>query len=167
MDLPVGSILAKNLILKEINLENKINSFLEKDFRGYLVLTAAGRAGIEEGAILIQKNELIGAVFEYLRFKKRVYGELALRHYFNAAKADFGVMDVVSLSKQQIELIIAFNEKIELAKHLTSKEIAKIVPRAYDAKTAESFLGDELQKQESRFDVFKRVGLAEFSRKIG
>ncbi|MDD5163675.1 MAG: DUF2226 domain-containing protein [Candidatus ainarchaeum sp.] len=166
MDLPVGEFLESGIIVKGNIVKEKVAALLETDFAGYVVITIEGRSGIEEGALLLQQNRAIGAIFDYLRFSKKVLGEEAVAHFFNAAKADFGVMDIISLTKQQIELIIAFNEKIELGKPLLQRDLAKIGTEKFNPGLAESALGNELLKRESRFDVFRKVGLTEFTRKI-
>ena len=58
------------------------------------------------------------------------------------------------------------NEKIELSRPLSPKDLLKIPVEKYNPQLAENFLGSELSKKESRFDVFKKVGLAEFTRKM-
>jgi hypothetical protein len=166
MDLPVGDFLETGIIVKDNIVRDKISALLETDFAGYAVVTIEGRSGIEEGILLIRQNIVIGAIFDYLRFAKEVFGDEAVTHFFNAAKADFAVMDIISLSKQQIELIIAFNEKIELSKPIMQKDLARIGAEKFSPRLAESVLGNELFKKESRFDVFRKVGLAEFTRKI-
>ncbi|HLD58644.1 MAG TPA: DUF2226 domain-containing protein [archaeon] len=166
MDLPFGELMEKNLLLKQSNIREKIVSLLEKQFSGYLVLTVEGISGFEEGAILVHQNNVIGAVFDYLRFDKKLFGEEALPHFFNACRAERGIFDIIALSKQQIELIIAFNEKIELRTRLSSKEMAKAIPEKFNPALAEKFLGSQLFRKESKLDVFKKIGLAEFSRKI-
>lgn len=163
MDLPVGEVKEKNIVLKEIDIFKKISGLMQKDFSGYAVITIEGRSGVEEGAALVLKGELIGSIFEYLRFDRKVFGDSALLHFLNASRADFGIMDLVSLSRQQIDLIIAFNEKIELGKPVSPKDLQRLVPDSYNPKFAENFLGKELEKKESKFDVFKKIGLAEFS----
>lgn len=166
MDLPVGEFLESGIIVKGNIVKEKVAALLETDFAGYVVITIEGRSGIEEGALLLQQNRAIGAIFDYLRFSKKVLGEEAVAHFFNAAKADFGVMDIISLTKQQIELIIAFNEKIELSRPILQKDLARINLDKYTPKLAEGFLGNDLLKNESRFDVFRKVGLAEFTRRM-
>lgn len=166
MDLPVGEFLESGIIVKGNIVKEKIAALLETDFAGYAVVTIKGRSGIEEGALLMQQNRVIGAIFDYLRFSKKVLGDSAVVHFFNAAKADFAVMDIISLTKQQIELIIAFNEKIELSKPVLPRDLARIGVEKFNPGLAESVLGNELLKKESRFDVFRKAGLTELTRKI-
>lgn len=166
MNLPVDEIKEQNLSLKDMNIKKKLVSLLEKKFSGYAILTIDGRSGIEEGALLFRDGEAIGAVFEYLRFGRSLFGDAALLHFLNASKAEFGILDIIGLNSQQIELIIAFNEKIELNKPVSAKDLAKIVPDKYNPKFAENELKSELSKKESKFDIFKKIGLDDFSSKF-
>jgi hypothetical protein len=159
MDIPVGSLVEENIPLKETNLVQKLFALMQQGFNGYVVLTTEGRSGIEEGIVLLKNGAAVGAVYEYLKFKKSFFGDSALQQLLNAALAKAGVIDIGSLSKQQVELIIAFNEKIELGAPLGQKEIAKIMPQGYNASIVEKALGKELKKKESKFDVFKKLGL--------
>jgi len=166
MDLPVGDIKERHLLLKQTDIVKKISELMKKGFSGYAVLTIEGRSGVEEGAAILLQGSIIGAIFEYIKFDRKVFGDSALLHFLNASRADFGVGDIVLLSKQQIELILAFNEKIELGKAVEEKDLHKLAPQEYNPKFAENFLGEELQTKESKFDVFKKIGLAEFSRRF-
>jgi hypothetical protein len=159
MNIPVGQLVEENTPLKGTNLAKKLSSLMLNGFTGYLVLTIEGRSGIEEGLALLKGGFIVGAIYEYVKFDSSFYGNDALQQLMNSSLAEYGVIDVGSLSKQQVELIIAFNEKIELAKPIEAKQIEKIVPKRYDAKVAEKALGKELKKKESKFDVFKKLGL--------
>lgn len=160
MNVPVGDVLEPGLSLKEQKLDKKFSEILkDNSFTGYVILTTEGRTGIEEGMALIKSGLVIGSIYEHLKFGKSNYGEPALEEMLNSGLADFGVMDIGSLSKQQVDLIIAFNEKIELKTPLSWKELSKMMPKEYNAKVAEKAVGSETIKKESKFDVFKKLGL--------
>lgn len=159
MNIPVGEIVEENIALSEVKFEEKLLKLSKEAFTGYLVLTVEGRSGIEEGLLLFKGGLAVGAIYEYVKFKKMFYGDNALEQLLNAVLAEFGVMDIVGLSRQQVDLIIAFNEKVELRKPLSQKEITKIIPKQYQVAVAEKALGKELKKKESKFDVFKKLGL--------
>ena len=159
MNIPIGTLVEENVSLKDFKLDKKLLSLMNEGFTGYVVLISEGRSGMEEGLALIENGLLVGAIYEYIKFGKSFYGDHAMEQLLNSGLAEFGVMDVGSLSKQQVELIIAFNEKIELGKKLESKELQKMLPKQYNAKIVEKALGGELKKKESKFDVFKKLGL--------
>ena len=159
MNIPVGEIVEENVSLQKTNLGKKLSGLMAKKFSGYVVLTVEGSSGIEEGLALLKGGVLIGGIYEYIGFAKIIYGDRALSQLLNSGLAKFGVMDVGKLSRQQIELIIAFNERIELKKQLSQKELASATPKTYDAGAAGAELGEELKKKESKFDILKRIGL--------
>ena len=159
MNIPVGEIIEENVSLKEVNLGKKLSGLMSKQFTGYVVLTVEGRSGIEEGLGIIKNGILIGGIYEYIRFGKIIYGDTAIAQLLNSGLAEFGVMDIGRLSKQQIELIIAFNERIELKNQLSQKELASATPKKYNAGAAETEFGEELKEKESKFDILKRIGL--------
>ncbi|MAG22257.1 MAG: hypothetical protein CL943_03050 [Candidatus Diapherotrites archaeon] len=164
MNIPIGTLVEENISLKGTDIKQKISTLLEQGFTGYLVLTVEGRSGIEEGLLLLKNGLAVGAIYEYVKFAKSFYGDHAFEQLFNSSLAEFGVMDIGSLSKQQVELIIAFNEKIEFKKALEPKELEKLVPKKFDADVAEKALGKKFKKKESKFDVFKKLGLGGVSK---
>jgi len=159
MNIPVGTLKEEGSSLKDTNLPEKLSGLMKESFTGYIALTVEGRSGIEEGLAVLKNGLLVGTIYEYLKFNKSFYGKDALTQFFNSSLAEFGVMDIGQLSKQQVDLIVAFNEKIELEKPVSPQELAKLVPKEYDSKHAEKAVGEELKKKESKFDVFKKLGL--------
>lgn len=163
MNIPIGELVEESIPLKNIDIGQKLSALMEESFIGYLVLTVEGSSGIEEGLVLIKAGEAVGAIYEYVKFEKSLYGDTAMQHLLNAGLVEFGIVDVGTLTKQQIDLIIAFNEKIELGKHLTQKDLPKVLPKKYSVGFAEEALGEKLKKKESKFDVFKKLGLGKVS----
>lgn len=159
MNIPVGELVEENVSLKDVNLGKKLSELMAEKVTGYVVLTVEGRSGIEEGLGIIKDGILIGGIYEYIRFGKIIYGDTAITQLLNSGLAEFGVMDIGRLSKQQIELIIAFNERIELNNSLSQKELLLAIPKKYNAGAAETELGEELKKKESKFDILKRIGI--------
>ena len=159
MNIPTGEIVEENFSLKGVSLSQKVLTLMEESFTGYLVLTSVGRGGIEEGLVLMREGKAIGAVYEYLKFRKIVYGNIALGLLLNAGMAEHGVMDISKLSRQQAELATAFNEKMALAVEISDSDLAKIIPNEYNPAFAEKAIEKELETKESKFDVFKKFGL--------
>ncbi len=159
MNIPVGEIIEENVPLKETNLSAKISLLMRESFTGYIVLTSEGQNGVEEGLMIIEGGKAIGAIYEYLSFNKAVFGGTALGLLLNSGLATFGVMDVAKLSRQQVELIVAFNDKIEMDAHLSILDLEKIFPKQYNENIADKHIADELKKKESKFDLFKKLGL--------
>ncbi|AJF60815.1 MAG: hypothetical protein J4224_01280 [Candidatus Diapherotrites archaeon] len=160
MNLPVGDIIKQGIKLKEFD-SRIIESFYDKEFSGYLVASIEGYAGIEEGALLFKKGLLIGAFYEYLNYGITVHGNQAVQQVFNSLAAEYGVIDVISLTNQQADLITAFNDKIKLTVNVGKKDVRKLSRSFYSNEFAEKVLSKVLEKHESRKNVFKKLGLTD------
>ena len=114
MNIPVGTIEEQRTAFSKSNPFEKLAGLLKIGFDGYLIATVEGASGLEEGLLLIRGKEITGAVFEALRVNKQLFGTEALRLVFNLLMARKGIFDVNRLSRQQIDLIIAFNAKLVL-----------------------------------------------------
>jgi len=159
MNLPAGKTV-KKLETGKADFVNEISQLMKSFFTGYVVITIEGYSGIEEGILFFNKGQLVGASFEYPKFETTVFGDSAAKQFFNALAAKYSVADVCELSKQQLELITTFNEKIILDREITGKNLLKLVPKEYTPEYAKKTLGKALEKQESMRSVFKRAGLS-------
>jgi hypothetical protein len=146
-------------------LKKEFSDLMYNAFNGYLVVTIEGYAGIEEGVFLFKNGAIVGSLYEYTNFDIVVFGDFALQQSFNAAAADFAVFDVCELSKQQVELVIAFNEKIQLPQQIVFKDIGRFFKQKFDSAFAEKTLKQVLKKEESKYDIFKKIGLTDITTK--
>ncbi|MFH1240597.1 MAG: DUF2226 domain-containing protein [Candidatus Diapherotrites archaeon] len=160
MNLPVGNVLKEGVNLKDVKFSNIISTLMKEHFTGYIVLTVEGYSGIEEGLILFRKGIIIGSIFDYSKFQVTVYGGSALEQSFNSSNVHFGVFDICALSTQQVDLVTAFNEKIKLEITVTAKNLNKLIPNKYEVKYAKKVLADALKREETKFDVFRKLGLS-------
>ncbi len=161
MNIPVGNFVEKGIDARKISLEKKLSELSGKLFSGYVALTAEGYTGIEEGVIIMRRGELTGAVFEFVKFGDTVFSDDALKLTANAARAQFAVADIIELSKQQAELVIAFNDKMAFSSPKQPKDLSRVIPQNYDAELVKKFVGDRLRKEGSRSDIMKKLGLKE------
>lgn len=159
MNIPVGTIEEQRKPFFEANPFEKLAGLLKAGFDGYLIATIEGVSGLEEGLLLIRGHEITGAVFEALRINKQLFGSEALRLVFNLLKAKKGVFDVNRLGRQQIDLIIAFNEKLVLSKPLDSALLLKLEPSFYQPALVSKVLEIELESTNSRHGLLKKIGL--------
>lgn len=159
MNIPIGNVEEEHLSFSESNPLNKINHLMQSGFDGYVVATIEGISGLEEGLLLLKGKEIVGAVFDALRINKQLYGVPALRLSLNLLKARKGVFDVNRLSRQQIDLIIAFNEKIRLAKPITMPMLPKLLPSKYKPDIVSKELAVDLGVSETKYKLLKRLGL--------
>lgn len=159
MNIPVGNFLEKGADLKKIDLQKKAGDLSAKAFSGYLVLTIEGYTGIEEGVLLFRNGEMTGSVFEFIKFGETFFSDDALKLTANASKANHGIVDVIELSKQQAELVLAFNDKMAFPKAIQPKDLSRVVTSNYDIELVKKFVSDKIKKEESRFDIMKKLGL--------
>lgn len=159
MNIPVGKIVASGLLLKDFDFLGTASKLCQGGFSGYLVLTSDGHAGLEEGLLMFRSGEIIGCVFEFLKFPESFFALDALKLLLNSSKSRFGIVDIVELSKQQAELVVAFNDKMGFEESFQAKGLTSLVPSNYEKRLVELFVGEKLRSKESRFDVLKKIGL--------
>ena len=164
MNIPVGKMMEQNMELSKLNLSETLKGLIAQDFSGYIIITIEGAAGMEEAMLLFREGSINGSVYEYLKFNKQVFGNEAMPRFFNAAAASVGVVDIAELSRQQSELIVAFNEKIEMQQKPEMEKITRMLPKQYSSKYAEQDLAEQLKRKETRYEIFKRLGLGQISR---
>jgi len=159
MNLPVGDVVEKRVPFDKAAPDEKVSELLGKGFNGYFVATAQGAAGMEEGLLIIRNREIVGAIFEAMAFGKVSFGIIALKLALNAIRAEKGVFDASVLSKQQIDLIIAFNDKVELRKPVDKAMFSRLLPASYRKEVALGAIKGALPESDPRESVLKRFGL--------
>jgi len=151
MALPAGNVVEQGLVLANTNIKNKISSLVNEEFTGYVAVTIEGEEGIEEGSLILQKGAVVGSTYELMKEDKLYFGEEAMKKTLNALAARFGIMDIAQLSQQQLQLVLALEDKIGLRKR--PKDIVRSIPKTFSAKESKG------TKEDS--DVFKKFGLSE------
>lgn len=129
MNFPVGTVLSKGEL--PIDFVQKASELAQKSFNGYVVLAAYGHL-VEEGAIFFREGEIIGLIVECLAAEKTIKGNEAKEYFFNETKG-MGFYHCVELTRSQVDLIMAFDEKI-LGDKINLKELAKLIPSAFTPK---------------------------------
>jgi len=161
MNLPVGEVLQQGIAIKEIDTKALTLSLLDKKFSGYLIVTIDGFDGIEEGVVIFKEGFMMGSFYSYDNYNINVFGNSALQHSMNALVAEKGVIDIVALSNQQIDLVIAFHDKVKITVAIDKRQLDKIFPKSFSQEFAKKVLGEVVKEAESRKSVFKRLGLSE------
>ena len=159
MNLPVGSVQAQGLKLEGTDFLQQALELSKQNFIGYLVLTIDGFDGFEEGLLFLKSGECIGAVYDYLKYGKTLYGEEALPAVLNASSAEKGVLDVCSLTAQQLDLVMAFNDRILLPQNKAVKDLSSLKTRSFESSFAKKHLAGLLEAEESKFEILKKFGL--------
>jgi hypothetical protein len=156
----VGDKVKQGINLQDFDQKKEVLSLMGNSFSGYVIVTSEGLDGIEEGALILKSGMPVGALYEYSKFDITVFGEGALPKIFNAFLAKYGVVDIYSLSNQQVDLVTAFNDRIKIENVLDQNAIKKLFPSKYSLKLAEEVLSQVLEKHESRTSILKKLGLS-------
>ena len=156
MEFPAGEKIEECLNVNKVSAEELFKSFKESEFSGYIVVTVYGYAGVEEGILLFRNGIIVGSLFTYDTSNQTIEGEEALLRTLNAFKAKYGVLDINSLSKQQVELTITFKDLMKV-KEYQLKDLVKMIPKTYSTQYFES--GIKESKEKSRYEIMKKMGL--------
>ncbi len=159
MDLPAGQKLEEGLKTSELKAESKLLSLMEARFTGYAIVTIEGYKGIEEGVLLFKQGAIIGSFYDYVNRDMEMLGDDALSRALNCLLARKGIMDVVALTEQQLDLITAFQEKILVKEPLDSKKVPRLIPAKYSENYAKQAMEGKKGEEKTRFDIFKRAGI--------
>ncbi len=129
LNFPVGEVNSKGTVPFDFLL--KAQDFLSKSFNGYLVLSVKGHF-VEEGAIFFKGGEITACIVECLAAERTLKGNEALEFFFNQTKGR-GFFHIVSLTRSQVDLVTAFDEKL-LVNKIDLKELPKILPSVFSVK---------------------------------
>ncbi|MCX6803904.1 MAG: hypothetical protein NTY48_05030 [Candidatus Diapherotrites archaeon] len=144
MNFPVGEVPDRGDV--PLDIVAKVGELSSMRFNGYLVIAVRGQF-VEEGILFFREGEIIACIVECLAIEKTFKGKDALEFFFNQTKG-FGYFQCVSLSKSQVDLVTAFDEKLLLGSKIDLKDIPKLLPSAFSPKFY------RLPSQKSTLDVF-------------
>lgn len=130
MNFPVGVILAKGSL--PVEFSDLVQQLANKKFNGYIVQSVSGSL-IEEGVLFFREGELTGCFVECLGAKKIMRGDEASSFFFNQTKGK-GFFHVIELAKSQVDLIIAFDEKLLFSSKIALKDIPKLIPSTFEPR---------------------------------
>lgn len=160
MNLPVGGIVKQGISSKDIRFIDIYRELKKGMLTGYIVLTLDGYDGFEESVLMFRKGEVVGCVYEYLKWGVVLNGEKALPYFMNSVNANFAVYDIYSLTLQQIDLVLAFNEKFKLSKDVINREERKFERRvAFSDDYAKKIIFSLKKEQPNKFDIIKKLDL--------
>ncbi len=130
MNFPVGKVVSKaplpvnfGIIFEELN---------NCKFNGYIIQSVKGNC-MEEGAIFFRDGEIIACIVECMTLKQIFKSDQALDYFFNQTKGE-GFFQAVELSRSQVDLVTAFDEKILTTSKISLKDLPKLIPNSFEAK---------------------------------
>jgi hypothetical protein len=155
VNIPSGEEVVKNLEVKGIKTSSMIKDLNNKKFNGYVSITIREKFGFEDGVIIFKDGEISGSYYNFLLKNKELYGKDAFTFVMNAFGAEFGSLDVNKLSKEQVELMLTFNEKSKF--ELKLKDLQKKIKTKYDENLVSQEIGIDVKDE--KYELFKKIGL--------
>jgi len=157
VNIPSGKQIVTKLTIKDINAKSMLKDLLAKKFNGYITITINEKFGFEDGIIIVSQGFIKGAHYLLLKENKDIFGEDAFRLSLNAFAAKNGTVDVYQITREQVDLMLTFNEKTKIPEIADITKIDSLFPKSYNPEFVARFSD---QKQESsKFELLKRIGL--------
>ncbi len=160
----MGELRQSGVPLNRLNPVFLFSDLMDTRFSGFVVVTIEGFSGIEEGVVFFREGQLAGAAFSYDHPDVSVFGNAALDSAFNACLAKRGVLDVVSLSRQQVDLVLALEEKVAVSLSPVKADLAKKLAGPFSDRFAQTALRSTQQETVDRHELLKKLGLAELAK---
>jgi len=163
VSLPTGNVVTKNAELSTIDLVKTLLEMQERTFSGYIAACVQGAGGFEEGMVLFDSGKVVGCAYEYYNHNKVFEGSAAFQRVLNASAAKNGVVDIISLTPEQVQLVLALNEKMVFVpdqKQLQSVKIQEFSPSFEEEATGVSGAGPA-GITPSRAELMKKFKLGE------
>lgn len=110
MNLPAGNVIKTDVDVATVDFLALLKELGVKLFNGYLAIAIKGNGGIEEGTLLFDNGKIVAATYEYFKHGKTLLADKAFVRILNASFAKHGSVDLVLLSNEQVQLVLAFNE---------------------------------------------------------
>lgn len=153
MNYPVGQIIMKGT--SKFDIVDVATKLGEKVFNGYLILTVKGHF-VEEGVLFFREGAMFACIVECLKLEKNVKGREALDYFLNQTKGK-GYYQVVELTRSQVDLVTAFDEKLLLGQEVTLKDLPKLVPLAF---------ANRFEPNAKSEDLLESYGLGDLKNKV-
>ncbi len=157
MNIPSGKQIVKNVALKKLDYANMLSDLIQKRFNGYLCLTINDKYNFEDSLLVFEDGAIKGAYSKFLNYEKEAFGDSAISIFLNNLKLEIGNIDVFSLTKEQTELILTFNEKMKTTPINDTKSLNKFVNSSYKENFMSKFM--KQGSEDTKYSLFKQIGL--------
>ncbi len=162
LNFPVGDSVQQLMRLSDFR-SDKVLELLHNKFSGYVVVTISGITGIEEGLLFFLEGVVSGAAHTFDSSDSAVFGTHALELFFNALAAEKGIVETYALSRQQVELILALEEKISAEE--PKRGLSSLFVKSYSPELAQKLLPvQEASEELHKFEVLKKFGLSDLAK---
>ncbi len=160
MNFPTGVTKILGKPVKSVDARPFLEELCQTAFSGYTVESLFGMGGVEESALVFRSGKVVGSVYEYHSSHQTLSGDESIPHVLNAFLSESGILDVVELSNQQVDLVLAFTAVLRLAKPLDKTSFRSLFPSAYNPRLGETISSHAQQSVFStKESLFKRFGL--------
>lgn len=146
MNFPVGNVVSKAHL--PINFELVFNEFNSRKFNGYIIQSVKSNC-LEEGVLFFREGEMIACMVECLKLKQVYKSNEALNYFLSQTKA-VGFFQAIELTRSQVDLVTAFDEKMLISNKISLKDLPKLIPNKFESK----FVINDDKK-----DFFEKLGL--------
>ena len=150
MKLPSGSHVVR---LKGTFSFEELKKHIGKDFNGYIAFTAWKERFIE-GAVVIKSGKVVASHIEYFGKQEEKYsGEDAFSRLGDCFSSQYKVVDLFSIGKEQVEMILTFNASSTLKKARKIDELKKYFEVKEKKEKKEKITG-----QDKRVNIKRLLG---------
>jgi len=156
MNIPSGKQVVSELATSGVDPKKMLGDLMKKNFNGYVSVTCKERFGFEDGFVILENGVIKGSYYKMLKNQKDAFGKDALALLLNAFGSGFGTIDIFMLTKEQVDLMLTFNEKVKFEASDLSK-IKDLFKNKYDPNLLGNYI--EVQETTSKYDLFKKIGL--------
>jgi hypothetical protein len=146
MNFPVGEVVSKAYL--PIDIKKVFEELENIKFNGYIIQSVKGKA-LEEGVLFFRDGKLSSCVVECLACEKEVKGDEAFSFFLNQTRGE-GFFQTIKLSRTQVDLVSAFDEKILIRNKINLKDLPKLIPNSFE---------DKFDIQEDKEDILNKYGL--------
>ncbi len=160
MNFPLGTLRLSGKTPKQWDPKTELDNLSQQNFSGYVIETLFNGQSIDECALVFRAGQAIGATYELHYSNQSVSGDASLSLIGNAFAAEAGMLDIVELSTQQVDLITAFNAKLKLSKPIIRGQFRGMVKDAFDSTLLPRTSVEGMAAVDSKESLFKKFGLA-------
>ena len=147
MNFPVGSVVSKGDIPFDfVPLAEQLSN---KKFNGYIIQSVR-KSFVEEGVLFFREGQICACIVECLVVQRSLKGNEALEFFFNQTKGN-GFYQCVELTRSQVDLVTAFDEKL-LTNKIVLKELPRMIPSAFSPR---------FERPEDKVSALDTYGLGE------
>ncbi|MFA5125463.1 MAG: hypothetical protein WC462_00485 [archaeon] len=147
MNFPVGSVVSKGDV--PFDLVSLAEQLSVKRFNGYIIQSVRKNL-VEEGVLFFREGQICACIVECLALQRVVKGNEALEFFCNQTKGN-GFYQCVELTRSQVDLVTAFDEKL-LTNKIVLKELPRMIPSAFSPK---------FERPEDKVSALDNYGLGE------